>query len=358
MNESLVRDIIKFRKEYIARYKYYVELSKILESNIINLLDKNNINYMTIEVRVKTIESFIGKIIKKKEKYENPFETMTDIIGIRIISYYIKDTEIISELIKKSFIIDEKNSINKLSVLDYNQFGYRSVHYIIDIYDRNNIGFDLEVVKAEIQIRTLLQHSWAVIDHKLRYKSIVEMPQDLKRKLFRISALLELADEEFENIKNYLSNIENFYLNKFEKGDYNIELNSTSMAVYIKSKSKNLKKFQNTLKKLGLIDTSLNYEEKPIDNFLNLMQMLEINTIKEIDDVLGISEESVLGLKDDIDNLFDDDNKMVFQISNYINIFIFVLLFRGNIDKVKNIKQIKQENIDDIMKMRNIIQKK
>lgn len=358
MEEVFIEKIVKHKKQYMEKYDMYLYFCQKLKNKLEKMLLEKGITYVKIETRVKTAESFISKVIRGKNKYENPFESMTDIIGVRVITYYMEDTNIVGDLIEKEFIIDKKNSIDKSNSLDYNQFGYRSIHYVVDIskcFGDLEGWTDLHVIKAEIQVRTVLQHSWAAIDHRLRYKNIVEMPDDVKRRLFRISALLELADEEFENIKNYLVNIEKYYLRRFEMGDYNIELNPTSIAVYIKSNSENMKKFQATLKKIGLIDTPITYEEKPINDFINFMQMIGIKTIKEIDEVLGAAEENMYNIKDDVGKLLTDDNKMIFQISNYINIFIFILLFRGSIENMRKIKRINEENIEDIIKIREKI---
>jgi len=52
-------------------------------------------------------------------------------------------------------------------------------------------------VKAEIQVRTLLQHAWAVFDHDRFYKKEFEVPWRWQRDANRIAATLEEADEDF-----------------------------------------------------------------------------------------------------------------------------------------------------------------
>ena len=56
--------------------------------------------------------------------------------------------------------------------------------------------------KAEIQVRTLLQHAWAMISHDRFYKSEFDVPEYFRRELARVAALLESADEEFGNAIN------------------------------------------------------------------------------------------------------------------------------------------------------------
>ena len=52
----------------------------------------------------------------------------------------------------------------------------------------------------EIQVRTLNQHAWSNASHKLSYKHDGDLPHELQRKLYRLLALYELADQEIENI--------------------------------------------------------------------------------------------------------------------------------------------------------------
>jgi putative GTP pyrophosphokinase len=45
-------------------------------------------------------------------------------------------------------------------------------------------------------------HSWADIEHKLAYKKQEQIPTEFRRKLYQLSALLEIADSQFQDLKN------------------------------------------------------------------------------------------------------------------------------------------------------------
>ena len=71
-------------------------------------------------------------------------------------------------------------------------------------------------IRFEIQLRTVLQHAWAEVEHGLGYKSYYEPPMDIKRKLNRLAGTLEILDEEFEAIR-YEITLYNQSMNKVEK---------------------------------------------------------------------------------------------------------------------------------------------
>lgn len=87
--------------------------------------------------------------------------------------------------------------------LDSDQFGYQSTHYSVKLpEDWLNIPtlVGLGVYRAEVQVRTLSQHIWAVASHKLQYKQENNVPMPVRRSINRVSALLETVDLEFERV--------------------------------------------------------------------------------------------------------------------------------------------------------------
>src|SRR5438309_774277 len=55
---------------------------------------------------------------------------------------------------------------------------------------------------AEIQVRTILQHSWAEIEHDIQYKSVSVIPAEIRRRFMSLAGMLEIADREFQAIQD------------------------------------------------------------------------------------------------------------------------------------------------------------
>ncbi|MDD5052564.1 MAG: hypothetical protein PHO27_07535 [Sulfuricurvum sp.] len=191
----------EIKAKYDELYPLYMRLGDNVKNALRQFLNDLNIDYLDVEFRVKAFESFYEKIERKK--YQDPFEDVQDICGLRIINYYPADLEKITALIKKEFNVSE--SVDKQDELEDDRFGYRSYHFIATIKNEwltapNYRG--LSKLTFEVQARTILMHGWAAINHKLLYKHEEDIPKQFKRDLFRLSALIELADEQFERLRN------------------------------------------------------------------------------------------------------------------------------------------------------------
>lgn len=219
----------------------YERLANNVKQALAQFLDERKISSFDVESRVKDELSFIDKVERKS--YGNPFEQVEDIAGVRVICYYNEDLFSIDEIIQEQFIVISYS--NKSNELSDNQFGYASNHYVIKLKEEwlqapNYRG--LEKLKVEIQVRTILMHSWAAISHKLLYKKNDDVPKEFKRKLNRLSALIELADEQFDDIKNM--KIE--YQNKVISGE-NISLNIDSFVALMNNYFPNRKIDENDM---------------------------------------------------------------------------------------------------------------
>jgi len=187
-------------------------LKSNIESALTHTISEASIPLFSVESRIKDDQSLTDKIEKKR--YSSPLEQVEDLCGLRVICYYQEDISKICEIVEREFKILEKE--DKRTTLNEDQFGYTSCHYIVQLRDDWLVhpgARGLDGLKAEIQIRTMLMHAWAAISHKLLYKKENDVPPQIKRQLNRLSALIELADEQFDLIKEMKSKITNDILN-------------------------------------------------------------------------------------------------------------------------------------------------
>ena len=245
------------------------------------LIEQNSIPYHSIVSRVKDKDS-LSKKIDSKDKYQS-LDEITDIVGCRIITYFEDDVEKIVELIDNEFRIDKENSIDKKKMLDPEKFGYISYHIVCSINaERGKLVeyTNYKKIKFEVQIRTILQHAWAEIEHDIGYKSEVQVPSEFRRKFSRLAGMLEIVDDEFSRLKN---GIESYVHKISENGLENTDINSESIKVFI-NKSNDLKEISTHVKN----KFNFNNYETP-DNALVLWVIKNINkytkfkTINELD---------------------------------------------------------------------------
>ena len=149
-----------------------------------------------IEHRIKTESSLAGKLILKGSKYRS-LSDITDIIGLRVITFYIDDVDKVASAVERLFTIDWENSVDKRKAHEVDSFGYLSLHYICSLPDFP--------YRFEIQMRTVLQHAWANMNHDTGYKSGVEVPRHYLRNINRLAGMLELIDEQFSQIRTELT---------------------------------------------------------------------------------------------------------------------------------------------------------
>lgn len=186
------------------------------------------------------MKSYCDKAMK--EKYINPTEEIQDLAGIRIIAYVNSDVAKICSLIENEFEIDYENSIDKSKLLGIDKVGYKSVHYICKLSEKRSCLRENSMFNGlnfEIQIRTLLQHTWAEIEHDKNYKFSGNLPEKLKRRFSLIAGTLELMDMEFDelssSIDKYAESVsQNMKDGKIEK----ILIDSTSLNEYMMNKYK------------------------------------------------------------------------------------------------------------------------
>lgn len=163
-----------------------------------------------ISGRVKSFDSCVQKYNRKyRSKHETAggvekiADLITDLIGIRIVCLYEDDINRVADIVRSTF--DVPNQTEKAVELkkDPNRFGYQALHCDLHLgAPRIDLGEyrSFSGINVELQIRTIFQDAWSVLDHQLKYKKTIH--PSLSRRINVFAALCELADQEFMRIRD------------------------------------------------------------------------------------------------------------------------------------------------------------
>lgn len=228
MNEQYVEERIRqYSKTRVLYEEFAGQILNILKAIIKQ--EHSDIKIASYSKRAKDTESLRKKL--RKDKYNEDSE-ITDLAGVRIITYSKKDISFIAEVVKNSFDIDIENSVDKTRTLGNDKVGYRGEHFVVSFGEdriRMPENKKFKGLKCEIQVTSLIAHTWSEITHEKGYKFEGELPEDLERRKNLLAGMLELADLEMdayvESFDNYVSKIER----EIEKGCLKYPINSMSL---------------------------------------------------------------------------------------------------------------------------------
>jgi putative GTP pyrophosphokinase len=215
----------------------YIVFTRALESLLRELVRLEAIDVLAVEGRAKELESFSGKV--RRKKYANPTTDITDLCGVRVITYLEGDVARVASLIRQHFSVDESQSLDKSAALDVDKVGYRSVHFVCELSSGRLKLPEYASFKGmnfEIQVRTALQHAWAQIEHDRNYKLSSDLPEPLKRRLYLAAGLLEMADREFQAIANDVDVYSASVTKQAAAGRLNVEINAPSVMSYMQER--------------------------------------------------------------------------------------------------------------------------
>jgi putative GTP pyrophosphokinase len=276
----------EWAQSYADQWPLYDAFTQRLAALVEELLRGAGIGFVQVERRAKRVRDFEEKVTRKQGQYEDPLVEITDLAGIRPIVYYASDVDRVAKLLRDEFAIDIDNSLSTVDRLEDDRFGYASDHYVIRLGDaRIALGEwkPYAGLVAEVQIRTVLQHAWAAIDHRLNYKSSAQIPRELKRRLFRVSALLEVADDQFEAVRIASEALSDRYGAQVQAGNLDLEVDAASVPLYAE-KSDVAVEWIAVGRELGY-EVHHTLEEEP-GSLIEASQLAGFTTIRDLDTFL------------------------------------------------------------------------
>ncbi len=218
---------------YDQNHSQYQDLITTVERLLTTLLKDESIPYHSVGGRLKEKRSLLAKWEQKA--YTAP-EQIMDVAGLRIITHTTEEVQKVCALIEQELLIDEKNSGDKAQKMGVDQVGYLSVHYIAKIDDERLKLREYKRFKGlcfEIQVRSLLQHAWAEIEHDRSYKFAGVLPLEIRRKFYLVAGTLELMDQEFNALSQEIDHYATHVKSQTKEGNLNIPIDSTSLLQFL-----------------------------------------------------------------------------------------------------------------------------
>lgn len=220
---------------------------KEVDETLMNILNDSFVSQYKVKIapkfRMKDDKSYLSKALWRKKSYTNPILDIEDKIGTRIVMLTTKDVIDSSKVLSSynGWTIKLTKDMNQIIEENPELFSYQSIHFVVSPLDSRKGDFTtaVENLTCEIQIRTLLQHSYAEVSHDSTYKGPYKNDSGIIRHLSKSMALMEATDDYFCNIFDLMNDESRFYNNytnelirlyndllasNFQKNDVDIEL--------------------------------------------------------------------------------------------------------------------------------------
>ena len=259
----------------MQQYRELVPTLEQLAKNAYDLLRRalreQGIYVTAFEYRVKTEQSLAGKLERKGAKYKS-ISDITDLVGLRVITFYTDEVDKVAVIAKRVFDIDWQESVDKRKLHQLDSFGYNSLHYICRLKDKA-----FENIRFELQMRTALQHVWSTIEHDTGYKGEVKIPREYKRQFSRLAGMLELVDDEFSRLRIVLTDYRRQVQTLVKSGQLDeVSLSGDSFRSYL-----DLKPFDRLNRRIAAVNQAEIYPVS-LMNYLPLLEKFGMETLGDV----------------------------------------------------------------------------
>ncbi|WP_440216741.1 GTP pyrophosphokinase [Chromobacterium piscinae] len=349
--------------QYLVNKPIYDRCANKIDSLLTELIQGGGIPVHQTSCRVKSLSSLKEKIIKKNNKYEE-ISDITDIVGLRVVTYYDDHVDDVAKLIETEFKVDWDNSIDKRKAHEPDRFGYLSLHYIVSLKEARCAlpeYKDFSDVRFEIQIRTLLQHAWAEIEHDLGYKSGREIPNEFRRKFSRLASFLEEVDEAFVSVRNGLID----YAEKFNK---EIQHNSWSMGIDKITLDLFLRKNGGAIRAdeaVAAAYQSVIDNDPDFDGLISNIERFQINDLVVLEKLLSENIEAIVKIAHNFQRYTEKesseiagyvDSSVSRGVSIYILIYVLVYKSEGRRGVVRYLTELDPHDLDENEKYADMVE--
>ncbi|KAF4543298.1 uncharacterized protein LTHEOB_7032 [Lasiodiplodia theobromae] len=161
-----------------------------------------------VSSRVKQPEHLRQKLLAREVKFKDGYKDaehieadIRDLAGVRIVLYLPNDKPRLNNYIYANYEVKHeiqhpKNEADKIN------WGYRGIHYVVSL--KKDVKVLEKQVNVELQVVTMMQHTWAEVEHYFYYKSAGhgKVSKEERDTLKLLEQVVGLGDEYLERLYN------------------------------------------------------------------------------------------------------------------------------------------------------------
>ena len=173
---------------------------EVLNDEFQNTTERNPID--NIKSRIKKPMSIYEKLIRRgfPVTLDSILYNLHDVAGIRVICPFIDDIYTVADM------LIAQDDITLIQRKDYiknpKPNGYRSLHLVVEVPIFLSTG--KQMMKVEVQIRTIAMNFWASLEHQIHYKKSQEDVEDVVSQLTNCANVIYETDMKMQNIRKQL----------------------------------------------------------------------------------------------------------------------------------------------------------
>ncbi len=328
------------QREWIETFRsqqsLYQAFGQCVRQMLSRLLAEANIPVNSITYRVKSVDALAEKLTRPGKDYEHLTE-VTDLVGVRVVTNFADDVDRVVRVIDRHLDVDLDHSEDKRPH-DPHWFGYSAVHRVCCLppemvakpeYAR------FAGLRCEIQVRSILQHAWAEIEHDLGYKVAGGIPSSLRRRFSMLAGLLELADDQFMRLRDELSLYSTRVVAQMHDNPEAVALDPISLETFIR-RSPLIQALDEEISQMRgrpLMGPTKAVLEARVEE----LQHLGIANLKDLADALEQSETLVRSLARQI---YRDDRRRGLPMSRGSCLSLLVQVLIGRLESLEEIREL------------------
>lgn len=346
-------------RKYMEKYSLYEEFAGRISNLLQNLVEGENIEVYSVFGRAKTPAEFLRTAGTPPTAEQSVLAGIADLCTVKILVNFPDDVSKVEDIVQKEFLADMSRSIPLASLDSPERHGYPAVSYVLSLNRERGALREWSKYKDlpfTLEIRTVLQEAWAANAPKVSLPTDTATKKKMQRKLLRLSALLEEADEGFlslwEAAREAAVPVTAAYSPELLPARQKI-FDRTMLKQYFEERAEDLRRWSDAAVKTGFppYAPSQEYLETSLSYLWDILRAAEMDSREDLDEFLRSLEEEGRG-EEQISTIYKAFEKeaSTWKVDGYSALFLLVLNLKWDILQQKDLVELNIKKGSDRIK--------